>query len=50
MRFQPFKNLRADLMKALVRTRRRDEAVKAVIADEMQKELIAEWLSFWKKH
>ena len=50
VRFQPFKNLRADLMKALVRTRRRDEAVKAVIADEMQKELIAEWLSFWKKH
>ena len=50
VRFQPFKNLRADLMKALVRTRRRDEAVKVVIADEMQKELIVEWLSFWKKH
>ena len=50
VRFQPFKNLRADLMKALVRTRSRTEAVKAVLSGEMQKDLIAEWLSFWKKY
>ena len=50
VRFQPFRNLRSDIMAALVRTRRRDEAMKAVFTDEMRKELIAEWLSFWKKH
>ena len=37
-------------MKALVRTRSRTEAVKAVLSGEMQKDLIAEWLSFWKKY
>jgi hypothetical protein len=50
VRFQPFKNFRSDIMEALVRTRRRDEAMKAVLTDEMQRDLIAEWLSFWKKY
>ena len=50
MRFQPFKNIRADMMKALVRTRNSNEAVKTVLTDEMQRELVAEWLSFWKKY
>lgn len=50
VRFQPFRNLRSDMLKALLRTRRRDEASKAVLTDELQKELISEWLSFWKRH
>ena len=50
VRFQPFRNLRSDLLKELVRTRRRDEAVKSALSGEMQRELIAEWLSFWKKY
>jgi hypothetical protein len=49
VRFQPFKNLRADLMRALVSTRRRDEAMKAVLTEQVQKDLIAEWLYFWKR-
>lgn len=49
VRFQPFKDLRRDLLSALVRTRSRDEASKAVISEQLQKELIAEWLSFWKR-
>ena len=50
VRFQPFKTLRADMMSALVRTRRRDEAVKSVLTEELRRELISEWLSFWKNH
>ena len=49
VRFQPFKNLRSDMMKALVRTRRRDEAVKAVFTGEVQQKLVDCWLSFWKE-
>ena len=49
VRFQPFKNLRCDLMKALVRTRDRNEASKKVLTGQMQEDLVAEWLSFWKK-
>ena len=50
VRFQPFRDLRSDMMKTLVRTRRRDEALKVVMTDDMQRELVAEWLSFWKRH
>ena len=50
VRFQPFKNLRSDMLSALVRTRSRIEASKAVLTDEMVKELRAEWLSFWKRY
>ena len=49
MRFQPFKDLRRDLLSALVLTRRRDEASKAVLTEQVQNDLIAEWLSFWKR-
>ena len=49
VRFQPFKNLRSDLMAATVRTKRRDEAMRTVMNDEMRKDLIDEWLAFWKK-
>lgn len=49
VRFQPFKDLRSDLLHALVRTRSRSEASKAVLTGEMQKQLVAEWLYFWKR-
>ena len=49
VRFQPFKNLRADLMKAVVSTQRRDEACRIVLTDEVCKKLIDEWLSFWRR-
>jgi hypothetical protein len=49
VRFQPFKNLRADYMKALVRTRSRDLAVQAVLTEQVRKELVAEWREFWKR-
>ena len=48
VRFQPFKNLRADLMAAVVRTRRRDEAMRTVLEGGMRKSLIEEWAAFWK--
>ena len=49
VRFQPFKNLRADIMSATVRTKSRDEAMRTVLTDEMRKDLIAEWSAFWKR-
>ena len=49
VRFQPFRDLRTDMMKAIVQTRRRDEATRIVLTDEMRKDLIAEWLAFWKR-
>ncbi|MBO5941463.1 MAG: hypothetical protein J6R18_09750 [Kiritimatiellae bacterium] len=50
VRFQPFKNLRSDLMKALVETRRRDEATDIALASGLRDELISRWLTFWQKH
>lgn len=50
VRFQPFKSLRSDLMEATVRSRRRDEAMRTVMNDGLRKDLVAEWLSFWKKN
>ena len=49
VRFQPFKNLRMDLMREVVRTKNRNEATRIVMTDEMRKDLTEEWLSFWKK-
>ena len=49
VRFQPFKNLRSDLMKSLVETRRRGEAMDIVLTGELRDELIARWLAFWQK-
>lgn len=48
VRFQPFRNLRSDLMKSLVRTRRRSDAMRDVMGGEMTENLIKEWISFWK--
>ena len=50
VRFQPFRNLRSDLMKELVRTRSCDEAMKSIFTSEMLREFIAEWMSFWKRY
>ena len=49
VRFQPFKNLRADIMSAIVRTGRRDEATRIVLTDAMRRDLVGEWLAFWKR-
>ena len=50
VRFRPFENLRSDLLGAVVGTRSRDEASKVVMTEQMQKNLIDEWLTFWKRH
>ena len=49
VRFQPFKNLRMDLMRAVMRAKDHNEAMRIVLTDEMRKDLIEEWISFWKK-
>ena len=49
VRFQPFKTLRMDLMAAVVRTQRRDEAMRRVLNGEMRKSLIEEWTAFWTR-
>lgn len=50
VRFQPFKNLRSDYMKALVRTRNRHRATQAVLTEQVRKELAEEWKDFWKRY
>ena len=49
VRFQPFKDLRTDMMRATIRTGRRDEATRVVLTDAMRRDLVDEWLAFWKK-
>ena len=49
VRFQPFKSFRADMLKALVRTRSRSEALKSVLTEDLKEELIDQWLAFWKR-
>ena len=49
VRFQPFKDLRMDMMKATVRTGRRDEATRAVLTDDLRKILVDEWFAFWRR-
>ena len=48
VRFQPFADLRADYVKALIYTRSMDEADRAVFTDEFRAKFIAAWLDFWK--
>ncbi len=48
VRFQPFADLRADYVKALIDTRSMDEADRAVFTDEFRAKFIAAWLDFWK--
>ena len=50
VRFQPFKNLRADMMRELVRTRDRNAASRTVLSGEMEKDLVDEWLAFWRRY
>ena len=49
MRMRPFENLRADYLKALVRTRSMHEATAAVLGEDARKEFVSAWLDFWKK-
>ena len=49
VRFQPFKSLRMDIMKATVRTRRRDETTKTVLTDQVRRDLVDEWRTFWRR-
>ncbi|MBO7688147.1 MAG: hypothetical protein J6V72_17315 [Kiritimatiellae bacterium] len=49
VRFRPFENLRADYLKALVRTRSMREATAEVLAGEAREEFVAAWLDFWEK-
>ena len=49
VRFQPFKNLRGDLMRETVRLKNRNEAARIVLTGEMRKDLIDEWCAFWKR-
>ena len=49
VRMQPFKNLRKDYLKALVRTRSMHEATAEVLDDDAREDFIDAWLDFWKK-
>lgn len=49
VRFQPFKNLRTDMMREVVRTGRRDDASRIVMTELVRKDLIYEWRAFWRK-
>ena len=49
MRFRPFENLRADYLKALVRTHSMREATAEVLDGEAREEFVAAWLDFWKR-
>ena len=49
IRFQPYKDLRRDYMKALVRTRSMHEATAAVLPEEKMKDFADDWLSFWSR-
>lgn len=48
VRHQPFSNLRRDLMRSLVRTRRRGDTMREVMNGEMTELLVKEWVKFWK--
>ncbi len=49
MRFQPFKNLRGDYVKELVKTRSTADATRAVFTDEIRNLFVYEWIRFWNK-
>ena len=48
VRFRPFERLRADYLKALVRTRSMHEATEAVLNNDRREAFAAAWLDFWK--
>jgi len=47
--YRPYENLRADYLKALVRTRSMHEATAAVLDEEMREAFVSDWLDFWKR-
>ena len=47
--YRPYENLRADYLKALVRTRSMREATAAVLDEEMREAFVSDWLDFWKR-
>ena len=49
VRFRPFERLRADYLKALVRTRSMHEATAEVLSGERCDDFISAWLDFWKR-
>ena len=49
VRFRPFERLRADYLKALVRTRSMHEATAEVLNGERCDDFISAWLDFWKR-
>ena len=49
VRFSPYKKLRADYMKALVRTRSMHKATAEVLDEETCREFVSDWLDFWKR-
>ncbi len=50
LRFQPYANLRADYMAALVKTRSMHKATRAVFEDEKGRDrFVAAWLAFWRE-
>ena len=49
VRFRPFERLRADYLKALVRTRSMHEATAEVLNGERCEDFISAWLDFWKR-
>ena len=49
VRFRPFENLRSDYIQALISTRNGLRATQKVLTDEVRKNLVDEWLAFWRK-
>lgn len=50
LRFQPYRNLRADYVSALVKTGSGLKATRQVLGDEKSRdEFVAAWLAFWRK-
>ena len=50
LRFQPYRDFRADYMKALVETRSMSEATHRVLGDEKSRDaFVAAWLAFWRR-
>ena len=50
LRFQPYRDLRADYMKALVETRSMKEATRQVLGEQKSRDaFVAAWLAFWRK-
>ena len=50
LRFQPYKNVRADYLQTLVETRSMHEATHRALGDEKSRDaFVAAWLAFWRR-